>query len=128
VVELREDQSPGGQHQFNVMAQGQPAVAKARLVFADREERVEAPSSVIPDFASLRLATFELPATGAHELKVWGHTITPEGVSVPLPAVLTVRSGNVEQELDLAETAGTVLLPFDGQACRLDIRLGEVAG
>ncbi len=43
--------------------------------------------------ADLRSAVFHLPATRAHELKVWVHQITAEGDSEALSARLEVGCG-----------------------------------
>jgi len=124
VVELRGDYSPGGQHLFHVTANGQPAGAQVCLNFGQREQRLQAARGDIPDFASLRAATFQLPATGASELKVWVHQITPEWASEPLPARLTVSCGHDKQELDLG-LGGQVLLPLRGEPCQVAIAIGK---
>ncbi len=124
VVELRGDYSPGGQHLFHVTANGQPAGAQVCLNFGQREQRLQAATGDIPDFASLRAATFQLPTTGASELKVWAHQITPEWASEALPARLTVNCGHEKQELDLG-LGGQVLLPLRGEPCQVAIAIGK---
>jgi hypothetical protein len=73
----------------------------------------------------LRSASIQLPATKASELKVWTHKITPEWRSEPLPARLSVQCGGEAKEFDLAQCGGQILLPITGEACKLEITLGE---
>ena len=56
-------------------------------------------SGEVPAFRSLQSATFQRPATPARELKVWAHSITPEGVSESLSALLTVYDGDDRRKL-----------------------------
>ncbi len=127
VVELRGDFSRGGQHLFNITASGQPLVAEGWLGYGDREQHVQAATGEILAFASLRCATFQLLATEARELKVWAHKITPEENSQGLPALLNVHCGNQEKEFDLKSCDGQVVLPINGEACRLEITLPDLS-
>jgi hypothetical protein len=79
VVELREDQGDGGRAVFGITAAGQPATTEVRLEYAEGEQQCQAASGDVPAFASLHYAIFQIPATQAQELKVWAHTVTPEG-------------------------------------------------
>ena len=125
VVELREDQSDGGQAVFAVTAGGQPATAEVRLTYLEDEQYLRASAGEIPAFPSLRRATFQLPATLAREIKVWAHTVASDGTSKGLPAMLDVHCGDETKQFDLKLSDGQVLLPFTGEACRLDITLPE---
>jgi hypothetical protein len=125
VVELREDQRERGWGAFAITAGGQPAMAEVRLGYADGERQVQAAGGEVPRFSSLRYANFRLPATQAQELKVWAHQITPEGSSEGLPARLEVHCGGEKKEFDLKLFGGQVVLPFNGETCRLKITLPE---
>jgi hypothetical protein len=126
VLELREDQRQDGRSLFAFTAGGQPLTGDVWLGYGDSEQHVQASSGEIPAFASLRNATFNLPAATARELKVWAHQITPEESAQYLPALLNVRCGSEEQEFDLKQSGGQVVLPMTGEACRLEVTLPEV--
>ena len=131
VVELREDQREGKQSVFNVVVAGQAATAEVRLGYSSEkggEQLCQAASGTVPTFSSLRYATFQLPATPARELKVWVHRITPAGDSKSLPALLELHRGGESvqartEQFDLRASGGQIVLPFDGEACRLHIAL-----
>jgi amino acid permease len=123
VVELREDQRQGKQSVFNVVVGGQPATAEVRLGYPEGEQLCQAASGAVPTFSSLRYATFQLPATPARELKVWVHRVTPAEDSKSLPALLEVHRGGKTERFDLRSSGGQIVLPFSGEACRLQITL-----
>jgi len=127
VLELREDQRRGGRSLFAITAGGEPLTADVRLGYGDGEQHVQAASGEIRAFASLRNATFHLPATTVRELKVWAHQITPEESAQGLPALLHVHCDSDKQEFDLKQSGGQVVLPLTGEVCRLEINLPEVA-
>jgi hypothetical protein len=121
VVELREDLRQGERSAFTVVADGQPAAAGVRFVYADGEQRLQSAAGEIPRFSALRGATFHLPDTPAKELKVWAHRVTPDGNSEGLPALVEAHCGSETKRFDLKLTGGQVVLPFDGRACRVEI-------
>lgn len=121
VVELRADTQPIDSVSFAIVANGRPLAAEVRLEYADRERRLAAPGGEVPAFPSLRLATFDLPATAVRELKVWAHALLPDGGSEALPLGLEVRSGGRVHQVDLQRLAGQTLMPVDGAACRVRI-------
>jgi hypothetical protein len=125
VVELRQDQSEGGRALFNITVGGQSVPVAVRLGYPDSEEHHEAATGEVPAFSSLRYAKLQLPAVQARDLKVWAHKITPEGDSEGLPALLRVHCGDEKKEYDLKLSEGQVVLPLEGQACRLAITLPE---
>jgi hypothetical protein len=125
VVELRQDQSEGGRSLFNVTVSGRSAPVPVRLGYPDSEKQYEAASGEVPAFSSLRYAQFQLPANQARDLKVWAHKIKPEGDSEGLPALLEVHLGDEKKVFDLKLAGGQVVLPLEGQACRLAITLPE---
>jgi hypothetical protein len=128
VVELREDLRPGAHPVFRLMAGGQPAPASVRLAHAEGERHLEAASGEIPAFSTLQSAEFGLPATGAREIKVWVHRVTPEGDSEALPALVELHSGANIQRSDLGLLGGEARLPLTGSACRVQITLAPPAG
>lgn len=125
VVELREDQREGGQGAFAITAGGEPTAADVRLTYPDGEERYEMVTGEVPRFSALRHATFHLPATAARELKVWAHTVTPDGSSEALPALAEVRCENETRRFDLKLSAGQAVLPLTSDRCSVRITLPE---
>lgn len=125
IVELREDQSKDKQSTFAVTVGGQPVTTEVQLGYANDEQQLQATTGEIPTFASLRYAKFELPANAARELKVWGHKITPEGISVGLSALVEVQCGNGKQGFDLKPAKDQVMLPINGEVCQVEITLIE---
>jgi hypothetical protein len=79
----------------------------------------------VPALASLRSATFQLPAHAANQLKVWAHRLTPEGGSEGLAAQLEVRNGGDPLRVDLVKSNGQALLPLDGSPGEATITLGK---
>jgi hypothetical protein len=139
VVELREDQRERGGRPvpkgcfakqsrgvFAVTAGGQPAPAEVRMGYPDGERLVRAATGQVPGFSALRYVKFHLPTTQAQELKMWAHTITPEGDSEGLPALLGVHCSGEKKEFDLKLSGGQVVLPFTGDACKLEITFTTV--
>jgi hypothetical protein len=55
------------------------------------------------------------------------HKITPEWNSEGQPALLTLHCGKEERELDLNVSGGQVVLPIDGDTCRLEITLPDLS-
>lgn len=120
VVELRQDRTRSGRSLLAVTAGGEPAVAEVQLEGADGERRTQRSTDALPDFANLRSVHVDLPAGQATQLKVWAHTITPEGLSEPLPVVLAVRNGDEKRDLHLDTYGGQVVLRRTGEARRLE--------
>ena len=125
VIELREDLSPGGKSAFNITACGESIDTEVMLDFEDHANRHRCSGAAIGDFHSLRRATFRLPVTGAKELKIWVHTITPELASAGLPASVRIQHTRGQQWVPLKLTDGLILLDFDGQAFQLEVSLGD---
>jgi amino acid permease len=123
VVEMHADYSPGGLHQFNVVAGGKPAVTPVRLEYTDCVEQRTVASGPLPALSSLCSAAFQLAPGGVGEVKVWTHSISPEWVSEPLPTKLCVRCDSSAREIDLAQTGGKALLPCNCETCQLTIVL-----
>jgi len=121
VVELRENQNEDRQTSFAITAGGEPVPAEVHLRYAGNEQKLQAATGEVLAFSSLHNAIFQLPVTQAHELKVWAHTITPEGDSEGLPALLKVFCGKKKKEFDLKLSDGQVVLPLTGEACKLEI-------
>jgi hypothetical protein len=122
IVELREELR-AGKGLFSIMAAGEPLVAAADLEYPEGRQASQAAEGEVPEFASLRSATFHLPETPARELKVWAHRVTPDGDSQALPAVAEVRCGDEIRRVDLSLSRGQVLLPVPAGACEVRIQL-----
>jgi len=112
VVQLRHDQGVGDCAVFSIVAGGQPAVAEVWLDYPNGRQSQQAASGDVPTFSALHQATFKLPVTSSKELKVWAHTITPEGNSEGFPALLEVQSGSGMQQFDLQRLRGQIVLPL----------------
>jgi amino acid permease len=86
VVELREDRRRDGRSLVAVTADGKPAATNVELRPAgDGERQSQSVCDDLPDIATLRSIGVALPAGRARELKVWAHTVSPEGTSEGLP-------------------------------------------
>src|SRR6266540_523976 len=70
-----------------------------------------------------RRANVALPATGARELKLWVHRLTPAGGSEPLAAMAAIGQGGATQQVALGPPAGFVALPFDGEPCEVRVEV-----
>ncbi len=127
VVELRDDQRQDGQAVFNVLAGGAPIAANVELSYPDQEQQMQSASASVPSFLTLRHATFHLPPSAARELKVWAHTITPEGTSESLPALVEVHNGDTVQRFDMQLSGGQVVVPSMGATCWVRISRAEPA-
>ena len=127
IVELKEDTRQGdkGRAVFNITANGQPAVAEVQMSYAAREERRHEAAGEVPALGELRSVTFYLPATQARELKVWAHTVTPDGSSESLPVFAEIRCGDDTKRFDLKLSGGQAVVPITGDACRLQIAFAE---
>jgi len=124
-VELRHDQSLGGKSVYHATANGVPANGEAHLVFVDGQQDHPAGAGEINVFSALRKARFKIPATGASELKVWIHRITPELRSEGLAALLTLGSNGEQGEIDLESSGGQVILPYSSGNGEIEIALVE---
>jgi amino acid permease len=115
IVELRQDQArSAGQAVFAVTRAGQGLAAEVQLEYPGGWQELRAPGGEIAEFQNLRQAIFILPAGQAHDLKVWAHTITPEGDSEGLPARLEFQSGEDVKRFDLNLSRGQALIPLNG--------------
>jgi hypothetical protein len=125
VVELRENQHPGGRSVFTIAAGGRPKIAEVRLGYAEGEQHYQAATVEIPSLSSLRYAIFHLPTKGEEELRVWTHSSNAKVGSKSLPALLEVNSGNKNLQFDLKLSGGRVLLPLISDACWLKLTFPE---
>jgi hypothetical protein len=125
VVELRVDQSSGGQALFNIVVEGKRLPAEVCLKYQSNEQHLQAATGELPNFSALRSAKFQLPATPARELKVWLHQLTPEGDSEALPASVEIQWADQKQEFDLSSANGQVLLPINGETCQVEVTFAD---
>ena len=126
-VELREEEGDDGERAFfSITTAGRPAVADVKLTYSEGEQRYEAATGDIPDFLSLRRATFWPERGGnATSLKVWAHRVTPEGDSEGLAGLVHVRQGGETKQFDLKLSRGQVELPVASGDCEVEITLSE---
>ena len=130
IVELKRDKLDGNNERavFSITASGQPAVADVQMSYVAGEQRRHEAAGEIETFSALRSVTFRLPATRARELKVWAHTVTPDGASEGLAAAVEIQYGNESRQFDLKLSGGQVILPVSDGECSLRISLGEGDG
>jgi hypothetical protein len=123
VVELWVDKRAGGLAHFSLVCRGRPMRAGVHLRYRTSEECLEAAEGTVANFQTLQSASFALLPGAPREVKVWAHEITPEGDSLPLPALLTVRdhTGAATPPFDLAQSGGQVVLPCATGASVLDL-------
>jgi hypothetical protein len=112
--------APAGQ--FAISACGRPAEATVQLVYGTRTHTLTTTSGEVPDFDELRQVTFDLPTIAAHDLKIWAHRATPDGLSESLHATAEVRSGASRRAADLGANDGQAVLPLDGPAGGVTLR------
>jgi hypothetical protein len=115
VVELRRDRRTAGRSTLSVLSGGQPIAADHQPRRANGGALPSPHGVELPDGADP--IEVVLPDDGARELKVWAHTITPEGVSERLPVRLTTGEREVE-------VPGELVLPLRGER-RLTIEPAE---
>ena len=120
VVELRDDRRPDGQSLFATTVGGQPAPSSVRLRTDDGERQIHGATGALPAFGALRSVGVQLPAGSPRELKVWGHTITPDGISEGLEAQVTVRDGDEQRVLDLSRTGEQAVVRLKHDADQLE--------
>jgi hypothetical protein len=125
VVELREDQYPGGSSIFTITAGGQPKIAEVVLGYADGEQHHQAASVEIPSLSSLHYATFRLSNKQEKELRVWTHKSNFKVDSKSLPALVEVESGNKNMQFNLQLSSGRILLPLLSDHCWLKFTFPE---
>jgi hypothetical protein len=123
VIELRHDQRAGRSSTFSVIAVGRLIPGEVELTYPQQAIHCQAATGEIVDFAQLRGATFHLPASGARELKVWVHRVTPEGNSERLPAQIQVSDAQTMRTFDLQSQSGYIVLPIHAQSYQVWISL-----
>jgi amino acid permease len=125
VVELRQDLRRDGRSHLAVTAAGHRQPVPIALADANGIGQIADPSGEIPTVGTLRSASLEVSMGGARELKVWAHTITPDGVSEGLPARVAIHDGDQSDEVDLTVSRGQVVVPITNPVCRLEFVMSE---
>ncbi len=120
MVELRDDRRPDGQSLFATTAGGQPAPSSVRLRTDDGERQIQGATGALPAFGALRSVGVQLPAGSPRELKVWGHTITPDGISEGLVAQVTIQDGDEQRVLDLGRPGEQTVVRLKHDANQLE--------
>jgi hypothetical protein len=127
-VEFKEEDPQGrenGRAIFNITASGQRAAAEVEMHYANRDESRYEATGEVPAFADLHSITFKLPPSEACELKVWAHSIKPDGSSAGMPANVELEYGSNIQRFDLKISGGEILVPINGDACRVQISFAK---
>src|SRR5215471_11460047 len=127
VVEFKEDSQgrENGRAMFNITAIGQRAAAEVEMHYANCHERRYDATGEVAAFTDLQSITFKLPPSEARELKVWAHTVKPDGSSASMPANVELEYGGNIQRFDLKISDGVIVVPFNGDACRVQISFAE---
>ncbi|QFS52031.1 hypothetical protein [Nostoc sphaeroides] len=126
VVELQEDQRPGGSSIFTITAGGKPKIVEILLGYADGEQYHQAASIEIPSLSSLHYATFRLSNKQEKQLRVWTHRNNSKVDSRSLPALVEVESGNKNMQFNLQLSSGRILLPLVSDNCWLKFTFPEL--
>jgi hypothetical protein len=125
VVELRANQAAQKLGVFTITNTGQPLPVDIQLKYKNDRQQCHTAGGDIPDFKNLRAMTIHLPPTSAKELKLWLHQITPEDFSEGLPGRVTIQQGQEKREIEAVPSSGIVILPLNGETCRIEIILVE---
>jgi hypothetical protein len=120
-VEVQVEQNAGGRAGFAIVTEGKTLPVQVSMVYRKDEQSLRAASGEVPHFDELRLVTFDLPSTSARELKVWLHRLTQEGDSEGIPASVNVQCRDQTQTFTLSTAQKQVVLPLNGQPCRVEI-------
>ncbi|MCA9998026.1 MAG: hypothetical protein KDE56_19835, partial [Anaerolineales bacterium] len=115
------------QAMLSLAASGQPYVAPVQLSYQNHSPTEQSAAGAIANFATLRQATFQLPAGVARELKVWAFELNAEGSSQPLPAVAELVVGEETAVIDLQLTGGQFILPLHNQPATLTLSFNHSA-
>jgi hypothetical protein len=121
IIELRADHRRDASSLLAVTANGEPSKAEAQRLDAGGDWQLSEVGE-LSDLASLRALRIDLPAGVAPELRVWAHTITPDGTDEALPTRVTVRDGRGANDLERAGS-GAVALRLDSGPCQVEITL-----
>lgn len=120
VVEVRQQDQ---EISYSVVVNGHPASAKMELEEATRTTCFESCEGTLPPLNLLDSVQLDLSRYRAKELKVWVHQVTPENDSEPLSASMEITHGQETQTVDLSHYGGQIVLPLEGETCRLKLRL-----
>lgn len=113
VVEVRDhEDEAAGPPSFSIVDGGQARAATVAVLNGDDEQRLTASEGPLPPLSRLRGVRFELPETGATEIKIWVHRVTSIGESVGITANVTVNNGAERRDVDLGLSSGWTVLPL----------------
>ena len=102
VVELRDQEQPGGPPTLRVVAGGEPLAAEARV--------------------DGRQVCVALPTTGARELKVWAHNVTAAGDSDRREGLVEISQWGAVRRIELG-SSGMIIQPYDGGPCEIRVEV-----
>jgi amino acid permease len=125
VIELQTNQDRNKPAAFTITGVGKPLPADVYLNYQGGKQHLRATRGQVPGFNTLRSITFHLPPTAAKELKIWLHQLTPEDFSENLPARVSIHQGQKKQDFDVTSSGEQIVLPLNGEACRVEISLAE---
>jgi hypothetical protein len=131
VVEIREDEgAAAAAPTLAVVDGGRLLSLSVAIGDGSHEETVTADGGRLPSLSRLPLRTvrFELPETGATEIKIWVHRVTSIGESVGVPAAVTLGSGSDRRVIDLGLSNGWVVLPRPTGSTEVSVTLGPANG
>jgi hypothetical protein len=128
VVELRVDRGTGGQAAFQITAGGERVPVDVLLAYTGREEAIHASFGDVPGFARLRTLTVTFPANLVKDAKVWVHEVTPEQVSLALPAQIRVEQNGHFLLFDQVDPHGQVAVRLGNEPCEIRIGLAGDRG
>lgn len=113
VLEIRVDDADDGQAIFRLVSSGVPQPVHVSCEYGDARHshsETDIVAGVIPDFPELEHMSIQLPATPAHELKIWTHRVTSEGISESLRVHVKMDHHDYQDPIPMHEIEGTLIL------------------
>jgi hypothetical protein len=80
----------------------------------------------LPELTTVRTLAIGVSQERSRELKVWAHSILPEGLSGPLPVRMRVEGDAGAQALDLDRSGGQVVVPIGDGPIRVELAFPAV--
>jgi hypothetical protein len=123
VVQVRFEGDPAGRPVVELVESGSRGSGDVRYAGAGNDTMASSEMESVPAWLlpsrNQTILDISMVTSRAHQLKVWVHELTPEGISRAIPALMT---RNRHQPVDLAESDGKVILDIqeDEQVIRIE--------
>jgi hypothetical protein len=126
VIELRRD--PNGAGQLTVTVCGRPAETTVRVAGDGSQREIHGSQIRLDRFDAMRWASFELPPSDARQLKVWVHSVTPEGDSEPLKAIVSLEPAADGEQTPVGAGDGAVDIALRDPPPTVRVTLEDAGG